>query len=239
MNVLFLSVSQAISDISNRGIYPDLLRHFARAGHRLFILFPAERRSWRKNICQIEENISIVNVRIPNITKTSLLERGIATILIHPLFKIAATKYFRKVQFDLILYSTPPITFNSIIVFFKKKYRARTYLLLKDIFPQNAVDLGLLSKANPVYWYFRSRERKLYSISDIIGCMSPANVSYLRKQNPDLPESRLKFARIQLNFPKKQRLYPLSRSVRNTVFRWIRRFLFTAEISGNPRGFSF
>ena len=61
---------------------------------------------------------------------------------------------------------------------------ARTYLLLKDIFPQNAVDLGMFSRKGLFYRFFRKKEQKLYQISDYIGCMSPANVRFVLKHNP-------------------------------------------------------
>ena len=54
---------------------------------------------------------------------------------------------------------------------------------VKDIFPQNAVDMGFFGIYNPLFWYFRRKEKKLYRISDFIGCMSPANVTYLQKHN--------------------------------------------------------
>jgi hypothetical protein len=44
MNILFLSISSAVSKIENRGIYPDLLRKFAAEGHTVYIVCPAERR---------------------------------------------------------------------------------------------------------------------------------------------------------------------------------------------------
>ncbi|WP_165249198.1 glycosyltransferase family 4 protein [Adlercreutzia sp. ZJ141] len=59
-----------------------------------------------------------------------------------------------------------------------------TYLLLKDIFPQNSLDLGMLSKDGVkglIYRYFKRTERKTYEVSDFIGCMSEANRRYLVK----------------------------------------------------------
>jgi glycosyltransferase involved in cell wall biosynthesis len=94
--------------------------------------------------------------------------------------------YFKDIKFDLILYSTPPIQYNRIIKYLKSKSKASTYLLLKDIFPQNAIDMGLLKKWNPIYWYFKKKEKETYRLSDTIGCMSPANVSYLLTHNPYL-----------------------------------------------------
>ena len=61
--------------------------------------------------------------------------------------------------------------------------------MLKDIFPQNAVDLGMMTKdglKGILYRYFRQEEKKLYAVSDRIGCMSPANVEYVIRENPEI-----------------------------------------------------
>ena len=79
----------------------------------------------------------------------------------------------------------------NLIVYLKKISNAKTYLLLKDIFPQNAVDLNIIKKDSFIYKYFRNKEKKLYKISDFIGCMSPANLNYLLKNNPDLKITKL------------------------------------------------
>lgn len=93
--------------------------------------------------------------------------------------------------FDLILYATPPITFNSVIKFCKKRFNSKTYLMLKDIFPQNAVDLKMFSKKNPIYWYFRHKEKNLYKLSDYIGCMSKGNMKYLLEHNSNISKKKV------------------------------------------------
>ncbi|WP_237718781.1 glycosyltransferase family 4 protein [Alkalibacillus haloalkaliphilus] len=122
-------------------------------------------------------------MKIGNITKTNLIEKGISTLTIESKFLKAVKRKLSHVKFDLVLYSTPPITFEKIIKYVKKRDQAKSYLLLKDIFPQNAVDLGMFSKKNPIYWYFRAKEKKLYKTSDYIGCMSQANVDYVYNNN--------------------------------------------------------
>jgi hypothetical protein len=70
--------------------------------------------------------------------------------------------------------------------FIKYRDKAKTYLLLKDIFPQNAVDLKIIRKSSKVfsiYKYFRNKEMKLYQLSDFIGCMSKKNVDYITTHN--------------------------------------------------------
>jgi glycosyltransferase involved in cell wall biosynthesis len=102
----------------------------------------------------------------------------------------AINRFFANTHFDLILYSTPPITLAGVVRSLKKRNRATTYLMLKDIFPQNAVDLDMMQTRGLkglLYKYFRRKEKKLYAISDYIGCMSPANVSYVLKHNPEVP----------------------------------------------------
>ena len=109
--------------------------------------------------------------------------------MIEPQFKAGIKKYFSNVKFDLVLYSTPPITLVSAVEYVKKRDGAKTYLLLKDIFPQNAVDIGIMSKSGlkgVLYKHFRKQEKKLYRISDWIGCMSQANVDYVLKHNPEV-----------------------------------------------------
>lgn len=112
-------------------------------------------------------------------------------VMLESQFNKAIDKYLGAVKFDLILYSTPPITLAGVVKRMKRKCGAKTYLMLKDIFPQNAIDIGLFSANSPIASYFRRKERKLYSLSDKIGCMSPANVEFLLKHNPEVPKGNV------------------------------------------------
>lgn len=197
MNILFLTMTKVLS-IESRGIYTDLMRKFRDKGHNVYIVAPSERREGRKT-CVIEEKlVKILSVRTLNVQKTNVIEKGIGQVSIEFLYKRAIKKYFKGVSFDLILYSTPPITFPKVIEYAKKKNpSAKTYLLLKDIFPQNAVDMGMLSKSGVkgiLYKFFRAKEKKLYELSDYIGCMSPANVQYVLKHNPEISVDRVEVA---------------------------------------------
>lgn len=185
MNILFLTLVD-INSLSERGIYTDLLRHFVQCGHDVTIVCPKERRKGVKSNIQIYENHRILQVKTFNIVSTNIIEKGIGTLAIEYQYLMAIRKYLADLRFDLIIYSTPPITFPRLIKTIKKRDKARTYLLLKDIFPQNAVDLGMMKKDSILYRFFRHKEKKLYRISDYIGCMSPANVAYLLKHNPQL-----------------------------------------------------
>ena len=156
-----------------------------------FVISPFERRFKLKSKFTNLKQFKLLNIKTLNIQKTNNFEKGIATFLIEYQFLYAIKKYFNNVKFDLILYSTPPITLTKIINYIKKRDKAHSYLLLKDIFPQNAVDLKFFKKNGFLHRFFRKKEKKLYLISDTIGCMSQANVDYLIKNNPNLNSNKI------------------------------------------------
>lgn len=206
MNVLFLTMSTFVKNIQVSGIYNDLMRKFRDEGHNVYIIYPNERRSGLPTTLTNRDGIHCLAVRTLNVQKTNIIEKGIGQLLLESQFKSALKKYFGKIKFDLILYSTPPITFNKVIKYAKKESggKAVTYLLLKDIFPQNAVDLGMLSKTGVksiLYKMFRKKEEELYRISDYIGCMSPANVEYVLKHNPAVDRLKVEIAPNSYDIP--------------------------------------
>lgn len=193
MNVLFLTLID-FNSIDENNIYTDLLREFVKNGHRVSIVSPTERRKKTKKKLILNSQYQILKLQIGNIQKTNFIEKGISTLLIEYQVLYAIKKYFKKIKFDLVLYSTPPITLLKPINYIKKRDKAKSYLLLKDIFPQGAVDLGVLTYSGlkgVIYRYFRKKEKKLYAVSDFIGCMSQANVDYTLKHNPEIPKEKV------------------------------------------------
>lgn len=185
MKVLFLTIG-SFPGINDHGIYPDLLREFMRHGHEVYVVRASEKRTGMSTVRVEEGGAHILRVRTGNITQTNLVEKGISTILIKRQYLSALKKHYQGIRFDLVLYPTPPITLCGVVEYVKKRDDAKTYLLLKDIFPQNAVDVGMMNKKGILYRYFRKKEKKLYELSDTIGCMSQANVDYVLKHNPEL-----------------------------------------------------
>ena len=190
MNVLFLTLVE-INSIEDRGIYQDLLRKFRNEGHDVTIVTPMERRRGISTNFKEKEGVSILQVKTFNIQKTNIIEKGIGTLAIEYQYLSAIKKYTSDKKFDLVLYSTPPITFAKVIEFVKKRDHAKSYLLLKDIFPQNAVDMNMLKNGGFLHRQFVRKEKKLYQISDTIGCMSEANVDFILKHNPEINKSKV------------------------------------------------
>lgn len=195
MNVIFLTLSN-ISSIDSRGIYTDLMREFLKDNHQVYIVAP-QKKTVKKGTDSFycDNNLKILSLRNINSGKTkNNILKGLSLITLQDKYKQGIDKYFKDIKFDLILYSTPPITLQKVVLYLKKRDNAKTYLLLKDIFPQNAVDLGMLKKTgykSPIYKYFRRKEINLYKSSDYIGCMSKGNVDYLLEHNNFLDKNRI------------------------------------------------
>ncbi|RZK43804.1 MAG: glycosyltransferase WbuB [Pedobacter sp.] len=190
MNVLFLTMIR-INSLAERGIYTDLMQEFVNHGHQVYIARPSERRFGEQTGIKKDGGLTLLNIKTYNFKECSLVEKGFATLRLEGQFLSATKRYFKDTKFDLIIYSTPPITFSRVISYFKKRDSALSYLLLKDIFPQNAVDLNMMKKGGLIHRYFRAKEHQLYAVSDYIGCMSPANVNYVLKHNPSVSQARV------------------------------------------------
>lgn len=190
MDVLFLTMN-VFTNIEMHNIYSDLMKEFIKHGHRPYIVTPREKKMGEKTELINYNDYSVLKVQIGNTSDVSLIEKGISTVTLSSKFYKAVKKKLGKIRFELILYSTPPITLATPVKRLKKLFGCRTYLMLKDIFPQNAVDLGMFSEKSFIYRYFRVQEKKLYKVSDKIGCMSPANVEYVLQHNSEIPHDKV------------------------------------------------
>lgn len=202
MKVLFLML--AFPDLNkSSNLYTDLVEEFRLHQHDIYAVAPLQPKDGKTKIYQ-ERGINILRVKTFNLFSKSLIVKGIANIFLSYQYKTAINKHFKNVCFDLIIMPTPPITLVDVAIYFKKKYASKFYLILRDIFPQNAVDLGMIKKESFIYTYFRKQEKLLYQKADFIGCMSEGNIRYILEQNKDIHPTKL---HVLMNF---QRIQPVS-----------------------------
>lgn len=216
MNVLFLSLS-SLTFNKGHGIYQDLIEELQRNGHKIYAVSPRERREHLPTELVESNDIQVLYVKCGNMQKCNFIEKGISNVTIEYHYYHAIKKYYKNVTFDLILYPTPPIFLIKPIRFIKKRDGAQAYLMLKDIFPQNALDLGILTERGPMglmYRMFRAKEKRLYEVSDRIGCMSPANVQYLLKHNPQIPAEKVGLCVNSFAMDEVRKPIPVKREIR-------------------------
>ncbi len=81
---------------------------------------------------------------------------------------------------DLIIYYSPTIFFGPLVYLLKKEWNAKSYLILRDFFPQWTIDNKILNKHSPITYYFKFFERINYTVADTIGIMSEKNLEWFR-----------------------------------------------------------
>jgi len=183
LGMRFLYTAISYPDVSvDKSFYAYLVLELAKQGHEVRVVAPCFDG---KTHVAIEGGIPVLRVKSGPIFKTNLITKGINTILLNLRYTRAIQTFWPSWKMDWILASTPPITLSPLLEKLKKLFQARVFLILRDIFPQNAKDLGMIRDPF-LFTYFRNRERHLYKISDVIGCMSPGNMNFLRKQDHNL-----------------------------------------------------
>lgn len=168
-------------------MYTTLLEEFVSHGHEVTVLAPGS----EKTGVYLENNIPVLRVKTLPIKNVPNYLKGISNLLLPHQFERALNKFYQGQSFDLIISPTPPITLVDLAAKLKEKYGSKFYLILRDIFPQNAVDLGFMKERSLIHKFFRSKEKKLYKEADFIGCMSQANIDFVLKHNPDVPKHKL------------------------------------------------
>jgi glycosyltransferase involved in cell wall biosynthesis len=86
---------------------------------------------------------------------------------------------------DGVVWYSPTIFLGPIAKVLKSRSRCPSYLIIRDIFPEWAVDMGLMGRGLP-YRFFKTVANYQYSVADIIGVQTPGNLSYFRT-----PDNRL------------------------------------------------
>ena len=169
---------------TSRNLYSELIQEFHRNGHEVIVVAPV--REGTKNGLQVEGGIKVLRIKTLELFKVGKVYKALANLLLPYQFYRGLRRNRIDLNFDLVIIHTPPITLYPVARKIKSRYGAKVYLILRDIFPQNAVDLGLMRDGGPAHRMFRAQEKAMYRICDAIGCMSPGNSEYILKHNPGI-----------------------------------------------------
>ena len=155
----------------------DLAREFARQGHCIYVLLPCsnQREPWKIDIIS---DFRVVRLKAPRIKEVGYIRRTFAELLM-PFFMLWNLRKspLRSMQWEGIIWYSPSIFFGPIVGFLRKSSACKSYLIIRDIFPEWAVDLGLIRKGS-VSRFLGAIARYQYSVADVIGVQSFGNRKY-------------------------------------------------------------
>lgn len=185
MRILYIATSFPKPEMGST-IYTDLAEALKVAGHHVTVTVTEQKRNQRHTTVTRERGLDVVRIMTGNYYDVGLIRKGITSLCIPFRMRRGIRKYVPSDKYDLVLYEAPPVTNARLVKWAKRRFRCPSYLMLKDIFPQNAVDIGIMKKGSLLHRYFRMKEKQLYESASIIGCMSEANRKYILESEPGL-----------------------------------------------------
>lgn len=161
----------------------DLARELVKMGHNPIVIVPVEKTNQSIYIEKIE-NIQILRIPTFKISNVGNIRRAFNEILMSFNMISGLKKNFSLIKsLDAVVWYSPTIFFGPLIKYIKNSTNCKSYLILRDMFPEWALDLGILKK-NLIYYFLKIVANYQYSLADTIGVQTFSNLKYFN----DLPK---------------------------------------------------
>jgi glycosyltransferase involved in cell wall biosynthesis len=155
----------------------DLSREFVAQGHQLTVILP----SWEIKddfILEQMEGFQVLRLKSPKTKDVNYARRTLSEFLMPFFMKRAYKKSpLCDEKWDGVAWYAPSIFHAPFVNDLKKSSDCKGYLIIRDIFPEWAVDMGLMGKGI-IYRFFSAVANYQYSVADVIGVQTPGNLSY-------------------------------------------------------------
>jgi len=155
----------------------DLSREFARQGLSLCVLLPApdQQEPWT---LEDLDGAQVLRLKAPRTKDIGYVRRTLAELAMpFAMLQNLRKSPLAKERWDGVVWYAPSIFHGPLVSALKKSSNAKSYLIIRDIFPEWAVDMGLMGRGLP-YRFFDAVARYQYSVADVIGVQTPGNQRY-------------------------------------------------------------
>ena len=180
----------------------DLSREFARQGHQLTVLLPASDldRDWE---LQNADGVEVLRLRAPRTKDIGYVRRTLGELLMpFAMLRNLRKSPLARQKWDGVVWYAPSIFHGPLARALKRASGCKGYLIIRDIFPEWAVDMGLMGRGLP-YRFFDAVARYQYSVADVIGVQTPGNLAYFENWR-QLPGRTLEVLQNWLGEPAKK-----------------------------------
>lgn len=155
----------------------DLSQELVRQGHSPTVLIPAAdlEQPW---LLEDMNGVQVLRLKAPRTKDIGYVRRTIGEFFLpFMMLRNLRKSPLANVRWDGVVWYSPTIFLGPLANALKKASACRSYLIIRDIFPEWAVDMGLLSRGL-AYRFFKAIERYQYSVADVIGVQTSANLPY-------------------------------------------------------------
>ena len=156
----------------------DLSRDLLALGHEPIVITPSDGLA-KSHLVESIDGIRVFRLKSFATMDISNSRRGINEVLMslsNP-YRIWKSE-FPVSDIDAIVWYSPSIFFGPLVHYLKRTSKCPSYLILRDIFPEWTLDLGIL-KRGPIYYLFKAFAKYQYSVADVIGVQTSSNLKYL------------------------------------------------------------
>ncbi|MEZ9938114.1 glycosyltransferase family 4 protein [Vibrio breoganii] len=154
----------------------ELALELKMQGHNVTVITPHFDRTAPRLIDEFIYGVQVWRFFSGEIKDVSKIKRAINETLLSTRAWTAVKNKIDKDTFDGVVYYSPSIFFGSLVEKIKKRCQCNSYLVLRDFFPQWAIDSGLMKEGSLIERYFRFFEAYSYRQADCIGVMSEKNL---------------------------------------------------------------
>lgn len=161
----------------------DLTVEMVRQGHQVTMLVPdaALQTPWATEVL---DGVRVLRVKAPQSKDVGLVRRALAEILL-PLVLLRGlhSSGLGHERWGGVVWYSPTIFLGLVARQVKRRSGCHGYLIVRDLFPDWAVDAGVMRKGL-AYHFFKAVERFQYAVADTIGVQTPANVALVSRDAP-------------------------------------------------------
>lgn len=156
----------------------DLAQELLQQNHEPTVIVPSSEidGSW---VEEDVDGVQVLRLAVSAMLQGSYLQRTWSELAL-PFMMIRNLKKstFGNTKWDLVIWYSPPIFFGPLIWVLKRACGCPSYLILRDIFPEWALDLGILRKGL-AYALFKGVAKFQYAMANTIGVQTSSNLTYL------------------------------------------------------------
>jgi glycosyltransferase involved in cell wall biosynthesis len=165
----------------------DLAQEFVAQGHELTVLLPSSSLGTPFAV-EIIDGIEIVRLRTLRTKDIGYVRRTINEFLMpFMMLRNLRRSPLATREWDGVVWYSPSIFFGPLVNALQRSSGCKSYLIVRDIFPEWAVDLGIMGRGIP-YLFFRTVAHYQYSIASVIGVQTQGNLAYFdRVRESDNP----------------------------------------------------
>ena len=167
----------------------ELAQELQLRGHRITVIttwpeYNLDQTAAPQSFDELEDESGIRVIRVKTLPhhNVNYIIRGLSQLLM-PL-QFLKKLWQHKVRPDAVIVYSPPLPL-ALVGSCLRRSGIRTLLNIQDLFPQNAIDLGIL-RSNLQIKFFKALERFAYRTADIVTVHSEGNRRMLLEQQPQL-----------------------------------------------------